>query len=46
MWSGDPLDVTSRAEHVLIDGRTVYTWDDDAGRGVVVERGTRFTDPS
>ena len=46
VWSGDPLDVASRAEHVLIDGRTVYTWDDAAGRGVVVERGTRFTDPS
>jgi len=38
IWSGDPLDVTSRAEHVLIDGRTVYTWDAEAGRGVVVER--------
>ena len=46
VWSGDPLDVASRAEHVLIDGRTVYTWDAAAGRGVVVERGTRFTDPS
>src|SRR6478752_8386863 len=38
VWSGDPLDVTSRAEHVLIDGKTVYTWDAEAGHGVVVER--------
>ncbi|WP_456825897.1 amidohydrolase [Cellulomonas sp. P5_E12] len=43
VWSGDPLDVASRAEHVLIDGRTVYTWDDEAARGVVVERSARFT---
>ncbi|MDM7832565.1 amidohydrolase [Cellulomonas edaphi] len=38
VWSGDPLDVASRAEHVLIEGRTVYTWDAAAHRGVVVER--------
>jgi imidazolonepropionase-like amidohydrolase len=42
VWSGDPLDVASRAEHVLIDGRTVYTWDSEAGHGVVVERAARF----
>lgn len=42
VWSGDPLDVRSRAEHVLIDGRTVYTWTEAAG-GHVVERSERFT---
>jgi len=43
VWSGDPLDVHSRAEHVLVEGRTVYTWDEDAHRGRVVERAERFT---
>jgi imidazolonepropionase-like amidohydrolase len=38
IWSGDPLTVESRAERVLISGRTVYTWDADAQRGRVVER--------
>lgn len=42
VWSGDPLDVASRAEHVLIEGRTVYTWDAEAHVGRVVERATRF----
>ncbi len=42
VWSGDPLDVNARAEHVLIAGRTVYTWDADAHRGRVVERAERF----
>ncbi|GII99859.1 imidazolonepropionase-like amidohydrolase [Sediminihabitans luteus] len=47
VWSGDPLDVTARAEHVLITGTEVYTWDREAdggrGRGRVVERSERFT---
>ncbi|GAA4677094.1 amidohydrolase [Frondihabitans cladoniiphilus] len=38
IWSGDPLDATSRAEHVLIAGKTVYTWDAPAHRGRTVER--------
>jgi imidazolonepropionase-like amidohydrolase len=46
VWSGDPLDVTSRAEHVLITGTEVYTWDAaaDGGRGAgrVRERLERF----
>ncbi|WP_203757790.1 amidohydrolase [Cellulomonas chitinilytica] len=42
VWSGDPLDIDSRAEHVLIEGRTVYTWDADERRGRVVERAERF----
>lgn len=46
VWSGDPLDVTARAEHVLITGTEVYRWDHAAndGRGAprVVERAERF----
>jgi imidazolonepropionase-like amidohydrolase len=42
VWSGDPLDVNSRAEHVLIDGRTVFTWDYEAHRGRTVDRAERF----
>jgi imidazolonepropionase-like amidohydrolase len=41
IWSGDPLDVNSRAEQVFITGTRVYTWDASAG-GAVVERSTRF----
>ncbi len=40
VWSGDPLDVTSRAERVYISGEEVYRWEDGAPR--VVERATRF----
>ncbi|MCC2319440.1 amidohydrolase [Cellulomonas chengniuliangii] len=43
IWSGDPLDLTSRAEHVLIDGVTVYQWDERAHAGRVVERSERFS---
>ncbi|WP_277213553.1 amidohydrolase [Isoptericola croceus] len=47
VWSGDPLDVTSRAERVLVTGTEVYGWDAtaDGGRGAarVVERGARFS---
>ena len=46
VWSGDPLDVNARAEHVLVTGTEVYTWDAEAndgrGAGRVVERGERF----
>jgi imidazolonepropionase-like amidohydrolase len=42
IWSGDPLDVMSRAEQVLIGGVTVYEWDAAAGRGRTVERAERF----
>ncbi|WP_265522760.1 amidohydrolase [Oerskovia flava] len=48
IWSGDPLDVNARAEHVFITGTQVYSWDATAnggrGAGVVVDRGARFTD--
>ncbi|NEN06497.1 amidohydrolase [Diaminobutyricibacter tongyongensis] len=40
VWSGDPLDVNSRAERVFIEGAEVYRWVD--GRGQVVERSERF----
>ena len=46
VWSGDPLDVTSRAEHVLVTGTEVFTWDRGArgglGAGRVRERAERF----
>ncbi|PZE73629.1 amidohydrolase [Curtobacterium sp. MCBD17_034] len=38
LWSGDPLDATSRALRVFIDGAEVYTWDAEAHRGVTVPR--------
>ena len=40
VWSGDPLDVKSRAERVFIEGAEVYRWAD--GQGHVVERAERF----
>ncbi|GAA4716672.1 amidohydrolase [Isoptericola chiayiensis] len=46
IWSGDPLDVNARAEHVFVTGTEVYTWDAEAdggrGAGQVVERSARF----
>jgi imidazolonepropionase-like amidohydrolase len=41
IWSGDPLDVNSRAEQVFVTGTSVYTWDAEHG-GRVVERSARF----
>jgi imidazolonepropionase-like amidohydrolase len=38
LWSGDPLDVNSRAEQVLIAGESVYEWDAAEHRGVTVAR--------
>jgi hypothetical protein len=35
LWSGDPLDVMSRALRVFVNGREVYTYDEDADAGVV-----------
>lgn len=34
LWSGDPLDVMSRALTVFIGGREVYRFDDESGVGV------------
>jgi imidazolonepropionase-like amidohydrolase len=36
IWSGDPLDVTSRAERAYMDGREIYRYDYDTGAGVVL----------
>lgn len=47
IWSGDPLEVDSRAEDVYITGSRVYSWDsaarDGLGACVVVEREERFS---
>jgi imidazolonepropionase-like amidohydrolase len=37
IWSGDPLDVTSRAELAYQDGREIYAYDYDRGQGIVAE---------
>jgi imidazolonepropionase-like amidohydrolase len=42
VWSGDPLDINSRAERVLIAGVPVYEWDAATQRGITVERSERF----
>ena len=34
LWSGDPLDVMSRALRVYVGGREVYHFDEETGRGV------------
>jgi imidazolonepropionase-like amidohydrolase len=36
IWSGDPLDVMSRALRVFINGKDVYSYDEDAGQGTAV----------
>jgi imidazolonepropionase-like amidohydrolase len=36
VWSGDPLDVMSRALRVFVDGREVYTYNEDRHEGEVV----------
>jgi imidazolonepropionase-like amidohydrolase len=38
LWSGDPIDATSRALRVWIDGASVYEWDEDAREGVTTPR--------
>ncbi|MFI9383951.1 amidohydrolase [Kutzneria sp. NPDC052558] len=37
IWSGDPLDVMSRALRVFIQGREVYHFDENSGEGVTVD---------
>ncbi|NGY59267.1 amidohydrolase [Lentzea sp. NEAU-D13] len=44
IWSGDPLDVMSRALHVYVQGREVYTWDESKGEGVVADPFYRESD--
>lgn len=42
VWSGDPLDVHQRVEHVVIDGDLVYTWNEDTHSAIIAERSERF----
>lgn len=37
LWSGDPLDVRSRAMRVFVAGRDVYSYDEATGTGVVAD---------
>ncbi len=37
LWSGDPLDVMSRAERAWIDGREIYRYDHDRREGVFAD---------
>src|SRR5271165_2296539 len=37
IWSGDPLDVMSRAERAYVDGREIYRYDYDQREGVFAE---------
>ncbi|WP_226961770.1 MULTISPECIES: amidohydrolase [Streptomyces] len=37
IWSGDPLDVMSRALRVFVEGREVYAWDEERRAGTVVD---------
>jgi imidazolonepropionase-like amidohydrolase len=37
LWSGDPLDIYSRVETVWVDGRQVYTWDEETAEGVTLD---------
>ena len=36
MWSGDPLDVMSRAVRVFVNGKSVYHFDESKNQGVTV----------
>jgi imidazolonepropionase-like amidohydrolase len=37
IWSGDPLDVMSRAERAFVDGREIYRYDYDHREGVFAD---------
>lgn len=37
IWSGDPLEIMSRAEQVLVEGRPVYSYDYERGTGVTAD---------
>ncbi|GAA3312157.1 amidohydrolase [Nonomuraea dietziae] len=37
IWSGDPLDIMSRALRVFVGGREVYVYSDERGEGVVAD---------
>jgi len=38
IWSGDPLDVMSRAERAYVDGREIYRYDYERRAGVFADR--------
>ncbi len=38
LWSGDPLDIMSRATQVFIGGKSVYMYDGVSGQGAVASR--------
>jgi imidazolonepropionase-like amidohydrolase len=38
IWSGDPLDVMSRAERAYVDGREIYRYDYERREGVFADR--------
>ncbi len=37
IWDGDPLEIMSRAQTVIIEGRRVYSFDADLGDGVTAD---------
>lgn len=37
IWSGDPLEIMSRAEQVVVDGRPIYSFDAEQGTGVTAD---------
>jgi hypothetical protein len=38
LWSGDPLELASRALRVWVGGSEVYTYDEEQRRGTVLPR--------
>lgn len=49
LWDGDPLDIYSRVQTVLVDGRRVYDWDEESAEGITLdpytELGSTVTGP-
>lgn len=37
VWDGDPLEIMNRAQTVIIEGRPVYNFDAEAGRGATAD---------
>jgi imidazolonepropionase-like amidohydrolase len=46
IWDGDPLDIMSRADQVIIDGRPVYAFDAEQGVGVTADPFTVLRRPA
>jgi hypothetical protein len=38
IWSGDPLDVMSRAERAFTNGQEIYRYDYDRREGIFADR--------